>query len=498
MTDLATRPTADETTLDADAVETVPVVDASGTDAPPPPVEWAPAEPAPRKRRLWLWLAIPAGIAVTGLVASSLVLIAPGTSVAGVPVGGMTAGGAADALETRFAETTIVLTGEGGGTQITAADLGASIDARALADGAFAEYPMWNIGAWNSDPEAAVVAIDPAQATDALRAAAPALYTDPTNATVTFDAETATYVATPSVDGTGVDIEAVRVALQDAFAAGSPAVDFDVVAAPVAPETPTFVADATVAKLNRILDTAGFYVGTERTVPIDRAVAASWLTVTGTDRGTFAISADPAAIQPIVDGLPAAVDRAPVNAVVITNEGGAVLSSPTVGVTGRTLESTAGIADTYAEQLADGVGVFQLPVTEVPFTTTSLARMLEVNLSEQRLYLKENGAVVDSWLVSTGLPNTPTFTGRYAIGYKTTVQTMSGYDRDAQGNIIGEYSTPNVKWPMYFNGGQAFHGVYWHNAYGTRRSHGCVGMPEWRAKQIYDWAPQGVDVWIHH
>jgi hypothetical protein len=42
---------------------------------------------------------------------------------------------------------------------------------------------------------------------------------------------------------------------------------------------------------------------------------------------------------------------------------------------------------------------------------------------------------------------------------------------------------------MYFNGDEAFHGVYWHNNFGTPQSHGCVGMPNYRAKQIYDWSP---------
>lgn len=57
---------------------------------------------------------------------------------------------------------------------------------------------------------------------------------------------------------------------------------------------------------------------------------------------------------------------------------------------------------------------------------------------------------------------------------------------------------PDVKWMMYFNGGQAFHGVYWHSNWGTPSSHGCVGMPEWRAAQLYDWAAPGVEVSIHY
>ena len=154
-----------------------------------------------------------------------------------------------------------------------------------------------------------------------------------------------------------------------------------------------------------MLDTAGFYVGAERTVPIDRATLASWLTVEPAERGTFEISADASAIQPFVDGLPAAVNRAPVDSTTIVNASGRVLSTPTVGVVGRALDTTDGIANAYAEQLAAGNAAYALPVTEVPFNTTSLARLLEVDLSEQRLYVKENGDVVDSWLISSGKTN---------------------------------------------------------------------------------------------
>ncbi len=509
MTDLATRPATDEVSTDVDAPVEAPSVETPDADASdtttPPPVEWAPAEPAPRRRRRWLWFAVPAAIAVTALVASSLVLIAPGTSVAGVSVGGLTPGAAADVLKARLAETTIVLSGQGGETELTAAELGATIDARALADEAFAAAPAWNIGAWNSDSMPAIVTIDPAVATEALRAAAPALYTDPVDATLAFDAATATYVVTPAVEGTGIDVDAIRSALQDAFAAGSTTVEIAAEKAPIRADTPTYVADATAKRLNGILATAGFYVGAERTVPLDPALAASWITVSPGERGTFDVTADTAAIQAVVDQLPAVINRNPVNSVTITNSAGEVLSTPTEGMTGRLLESTTGIADSFAKQLAEGAGAFQLPVTEVPFQTTALARSIEADLGQQMIFLKENGVVVDSWYVSSGTYASPTSAGTFTIGWKTPSQTMRGYEVDGNGNRLYDangnpvmYETPNVKWAMYFNGDEAFHGVYWHDNFGSRMSHGCIGMPEWRAEQLYGWAPQGTDVWVHY
>ena len=493
MTDLAARPDADASSPDDDTV----VLSTDSEDVAEPAYEWTQTEPAPKKRRLWLWIGIPVAAVAASLGGASLVLIAPGTSIAGVAVGGLTPGAAAEQVEQRLATTTLVLTSAGGEAQVTGADLGASVDANALVDAAFAARPAWNVGAWFGEPVDAPVSLDAETAVPVLREALPDMYVEPTNASIAFDPASATYVVTPAVDGQGIDIGAVQAGLTDAFAAAGAQAELAAAAAPVPAEGTTGVADTTAASLNGMLDSAGFYVGAERTVPVDRATLASWLTVTPAAQGTFEISADAGAIQAAVDGLPASVDRAAVNSTTIVNQSGKVLSTPREGVVGRQLETTDGIANAYAEQLASGNAVYALPVKEVAFATTSLARLLEVDLSEQRLYVKENGAVVDSWLISSGLPNTPTYTGHYTINYKTSVQTMNGFDRDAQGNITGTYSTPNVRWPMYFNGGQAFHGVYWHNAFGTQRSHGCVGMPESRAKQIYDWAPYGVDVWIH-
>lgn len=493
MTDVAARPDADASSPDD---ETVVLSTNTGT-AGEPGYEWAETPRAPKKRRLWLWIGIPVAAVAAGVGAASLVVIAPGTAIAGVPVGGLTPGAAAEAVDQRLAATTLILTTADGEAQLTGAELGATVDAQALVDAAFTERPAWNVGAWFSEPVDAPLTLDAAVAVPALQAALPAMYVDPTNASIAFDPASATYVVTPAVDGQGVDIGVVQAGLADAFSEDDFTGELAAAAAPVPAEGTTAVADSTAATLNGMLDSAGFYVGAERTVPVDRATLASWLTVTPTEQGAFDISADAGAIQAAVDGLPAAIERSAVNATTIVNQSGKVLSTPTEGVVGRQLETTDGIANAYADQLAGGNAVYTLPVKEVAFATTSLARLLEVDLSEQRLYVKENGAVVDSWLISSGLPNTPTYTGRYTISYKTAVQTMNGFDRDAQGNVTGTYSTPNVRWPMYFNGGQAFHGVYWHTAFGTQRSHGCVGMPEWRAKQIYDWAPYGVDVWIH-
>ena len=474
VTDLATREEADE----------------ASEPSPTPTVAWAPTEPARSKRRLALWIGIPAGIAVAGLVACSLVLIAPGTAVAGAPVGFQTAGAATDTIANRLAETTITL-GEGG-PALTGADLGAGVDASALAAQAYDERPMWNVGQWFGDPVTAEVSLDPEVATAALRAAAPDLFTDPVDATIAFNGET--YVVTPAEPGVGVDISALEAALEEAFAAGETSLTVTPAASTVEAAATTAEADGTASALNAMLAGIGFYVGDERVVPVSAATAAEWLTVAPDATGDFTITADAAKIQAVVDTLKEKVDQDPINGSVIVNSAGTVLSTPVAGQDGRILGDTDGVANAFADQLAAGDPVFQLPVEVTAHTMAESVRLLEVDLSEQRLYVKENGAVVDSWPISSGLDISPTHQGRFAINWHVRSQTMTASDPN---NPYWNYEVPGVEWVMYFNGDQAFHGIYWHNNFGNQMSHGCVGMPNYRAQQIYNWAPDGVEVWIH-
>lgn len=494
MTDLATKPGAEEAQPQSPASGQPSAIPQPGTPAggapEGPTYAWAPQEPRPHKSRKALWISGAAGVAAVGLVASSLVLIAPGTSIAGVGIGFLPAGAAVDAVQHRLATTTIVLTGAGGDAEVTGADLGASVDARNLVDQAFAEHPMWDVTSWFPASVTAPVFIDEEAAESALRAAAPDLYVDPVDATLTYDASTATYVTTPAEEGEGIDVDAVRAALQDAFQTGDTRVELDAAAVPISAPTPTFVAEAAARQLNTMLDTAGFYVGDERTVPVSREVAASWLTVTPGERGTFDIAADESAIEEFIPSLAKAVNRDVVDAVVVTDSAGEVLRTLTEGVTGRSLGDTGDIASEFAAQLAGGDAAYALPVEEADFATTALERRIEVDLSAQMTYLYENDKVIRSYAISSGLGGTPTFTGSYRVFAYTSMQDMGCFEG-------APYCTENVPWITWFNGDQAFHGAYWHNNFGNPMSHGCVNMPIEVAKFVYDWSAVGTEVWVH-
>ncbi len=480
------------TTPNVDASSSTDVADSpdAGTAASASaPLQWAPAPPAAPRKRWGLRIGLPVAALGVGVVAASLVLIAPGTAVAGVPVGFLTAGAASDAIAQRLATTAVTL-GDGGPV-LTGAQLGATVDASTLAGRAYQDRPLWNVTQWFGDSAEAQISVDPAVAAAALQSAAPDLFTAPTAATVSFDG--AKYIVTPAVDGTGVDIDELAAALQTAFADGRSDVVVAPVAVPVSAAATTGNAQDAADRLNGLIAEIGFYVGDERTVPIDPEVAATWLTVDADDTGVFTVTADAAKIQTVVDTLKDVIDQDVVDGTVITNSAGTVVSTITAGQDGRVLGDTTGIADAFAAQLTQGQAAYTLPVEVTAQQTTELERLLEVDLSEQRLYLKENGKVVDTWLISSGRPGAVTYTGNYSIGWKTASQDMQGTARDSG----KKYTQEDVPWVMYFNGNQAFHGAYWHNNFGNVMSAGCVNMPPAKAKIIYDWSPVGVDVWIH-
>ena len=47
----------------------------------------------------------------------------------------------------------------------------------------------------------------------------------------------------------------------------------------------------------------------------------------------------------------------------------------------------------------------------------------------------------------------------------------------------GPYSIEDVPWIMYFNGGFALHGAFWHSSFGHERSHGCVNLDALRREE---------------
>jgi hypothetical protein len=118
---------------------------------------------------------------------------------------------------------------------------------------------------------------------------------------------------------------------------------------------------------------------------------------------------------------------------------------------------------------------------------------IDVNLSTQYMRVFRGNNVIMQTFVSTGKDGFITPTGTFYINRKLPTRTMTG-------TLGGEYYyVPNVPSVMYFtNVGHAIHGAYWHNSFGTRRSHGCINLPLDRAAWLYSVTPVGTRLRIHY
>lgn len=109
---------------------------------------------------------------------------------------------------------------------------------------------------------------------------------------------------------------------------------------------------------------------------------------------------------------------------------------------------------------------------------------VEINLTAQHLFLYENGKMIMESDFVSGRPsikNTPT--GVYGVTYKERAHTMVGDATDS-------YRVETSFW-LPFAGNVGMHDATWRNQFGaelykTGGSHGCVNLPYFAAKKIYE------------
>jgi hypothetical protein len=159
------------------------------------------------------------------------------------------------------------------------------------------------------------------------------------------------------------------------------------------------------------------------------------------------------------------------------------------GVTFR--ETTAG----FWMRPSDGLVVTPVP----PEDLGPGEKWIDVDMTLQTLVAFEGMRPVFAARVSTGRRNMvdrerdhPTPAGVFRIREKHITATMDG---DVASD--GPYSIEDVPWVMYFDGSYALHGAFWHNAFGTPRSHGCVNMAPADAKELFGWVEPRLPVGWH-
>lgn len=125
-------------------------------------------------------------------------------------------------------------------------------------------------------------------------------------------------------------------------------------------------------------------------------------------------------------------------------------------------------------------------------------KRITVDINHQTLSCFEGKTEVFFCRVSTGLLAAQVGTDTY----ETPLGDMFAFRKipsiamgaNSQSDAAG-YDTPAVPWTTFVaTGGVAIHGAFWHNAFGTPRSHGCINLQPQDAKWVWRWTDPHVSL----
>lgn len=119
-----------------------------------------------------------------------------------------------------------------------------------------------------------------------------------------------------------------------------------------------------------------------------------------------------------------------------------------------------------------------------------LEKRIEVQIATQELAYYVGDIKIDSFKISSGKKGWDTPKGTFVVLKKHPIVRYKG----------AGYDYPHTKWNLMFKYGKKgnyyIHGAYWHNKFGTRRSHGCVNVAYKNMERLYEWAHEGEKIFI--
>ena len=121
-------------------------------------------------------------------------------------------------------------------------------------------------------------------------------------------------------------------------------------------------------------------------------------------------------------------------------------------------------------------------------------RWVDVNLSSQLVTLHSSHGPVDQYTTSSGKDSFETPPGSFYVNRKVKSERMTGFWGTQE-----FYDISNIYNTVYFTWeGHAFHYAYWHDDFGTRRSHGCLNMRLPDSALTYEFCQVGTRIDIHY
>ncbi|RMG72899.1 MAG: LysM peptidoglycan-binding domain-containing protein [Chloroflexi bacterium] len=175
---------------------------------------------------------------------------------------------------------------------------------------------------------------------------------------------------------------------------------------------------------------------------------------------------------------------------------------------GETITSIAwdyGVPYPYIEQANPGVGALSVgqeiiipsPDNFLDYDPVPNKRII-VSISQQRVYVYEDGQLKWNWAASTGINSSPTWTGIYQILSHEPNAYASNWNLYMPW-FMGVYRpVPGYDFTNGFHGFPTRGGgqILWENSLGTRVTYGCILLSNTNVQLLYNWAEDGVIVEI--
>ncbi len=319
----------------------------------------------------------------------------------------------------------------------------------------------------------------------------------PVNATPTYDGTE--YVVADEVLGTTIDTDVIYGAITDSINDVDTSLNLDEASCYV---NPTVYSDSqtlldTVDLYNKYVNFSITYTFGSSTEVLDATTAVGWL-VTASD-GT--VSVDQTAIASWVASLAASHDTVGTTRTFTSQNGSTV--SVSGGTYGWQIDQAAEVTD-ITQAIENNSSETRDPIYTSEAVSHSApdwgSTYVEVDISDQTVWYVENGAVVLSTSVVTGLADgtRDTPTGVYDIVLKKQDATLRG----PLVNGSYEWESQVSYWMQVTWGGVGLHDATWRSSFGgtiylTDGSHGCINMPYAAAQSLYAVLAVGTPVIIH-
>lgn len=164
-----------------------------------------------------------------------------------------------------------------------------------------------------------------------------------------------------------------------------------------------------------------------------------------------------------------------------------------------------GIPYLYIQNLnnnIEGVSAGQqikIPPADVFLTaSTNPSKRVIVSISHQTVKVYENNQLKWDWVASTGISDSPTWTGVYQVQSHVDNAYAANWNLHMP-NFMGVYQpVPGADFTNGFHGFPTRDGgqLLWENSLGRKVTYGCILLSNTNIQQLYSWAEEGVVVEI--